>query len=48
MTSMSGNLDLTESNTLEIRLSLLVASVPVGSFFNGSITGNIAIALIPS
>ena len=48
MTNISGNLDFIEPNTLEIKLSLFVASVPLESFFEGSITGNIAIALIPS
>ena len=48
MINMLGNLDFTDSNTLEIKLSLFVASVPFESFFEGSITGNIAIALIPS
>ena len=48
MTNILGNLDLIEPKTLEIKLSLLVASVPLGSFFEGSTTGNIAIALIPS
>ena len=48
MTNISGNLDFIEFNTLEIKLSLFVASVPHESFFEGSMTGNIAIALIPS
>ena len=37
-----------EHITSDIKLSVFIASDPVASFFAGSITGKIAIALMPS